>query len=115
MPTPADPTRWVVVFETDLAHSRHTLRRAGEGTTAAPERFPKLQGAEGQLVERARREHEGARVFLGFSRFPAARVSQGGCAAATVLQLADLRFTEPGSANPRGSGFSVEIPITDAP
>ena len=110
MPTLADPTGWGVVFETDRALYRDKISLTGRGGEAAraPERFPKLQGAEGQLVERARREREDARVFLGFARFPAARLAERGCAAETVLQLADLRFTEPGST--RGS-FAVEIPV----
>jgi inner membrane protein len=115
MPMLADPTGWNVVFETDRAHYRHRLSLTGEGAGAAPERFPKLRGAEAELVERARREDEGARAFLGFARFPAARLARRGCAAETVLQLADLRYTEPGAADRRGSNFSVEIPVRPDP
>lgn len=111
MPTPADPTGWVVVFETDRAHYRGRLSLTDAGPAAGPERFPKLQGAEAELVERARREREDARVFLGFARFPAARLAARGCAAETVLQLADLRYTEPGAAGRRGTGFALEIPF----
>ncbi|HLL76894.1 MAG TPA: metal-dependent hydrolase [Pyrinomonadaceae bacterium] len=115
MPTPADPTGWLVVFETDRAHYRHELSLTDEGAARAPERFPKLEGAEAELVERARREHEGARVFLGFARFPAARLTERGCAAETVLQLADLRFTRPGASNRRGGSFALEIPVNSKP
>jgi inner membrane protein len=115
MPTPADPTRWAVVFETDRAHYRQRLSLTDEGAAQTPERFPKLQGADAELVERARRTREDARVFLGFARFPAARLSNRGCTAETVLQLADLRFTEPGATGRRGSGFSLEIPAPSGP
>ena len=108
MPTLADPTGWRVVFETDRAHYRHELSLTGGGATT-PERFAKLGTAEAELVERARREREDARVFLGFARFPAARLAGSGCAAATVIQLADLRFTTPGAAG-RGGNFAIELP-----
>ena len=113
MPTLADPTGWVVVYETDRALYRDKISLTGRDGEAAraPERFPKLQGVEAELVERARREREDARVFLGFARFPAGRLTGRGCAAETVLQLADLRFTEPGSPNRRGGSFAVEIPV----
>lgn len=111
MPKLADPTGWLVVFETDRAHYRHELSLTGGGVAATPERFEKLGGAEAELVERARREREDARVFLGFARFPAARLAGRGCAAETVLQLADLRFTTPGASGRRGSGFALEIPV----
>jgi inner membrane protein len=113
MPKPADPTAWAVVFETDRAYYRHELSLIDEELTPTPERFPKLQGADAELVERARRGREDARVFLGFARFPAARLAARGCAAETVIQLADLRLTAPGAAGRRGSGFSLEIPAAD--
>ena len=115
MPRLADPTGWLVVFETDRAHYRHELSLTDEGATTAPERFPKLRDAEAELVERGRRTREDARVFLGFARFPAARLTQRGCTAETVLQLADLRFTEPGASNRRGGSFSLEIPVATDP
>jgi len=49
-----------------------------------------------------------ARVFLGFARFPVARLADPSCATQTLLQLADLRYTEPG--NSRGT-FAVDLPV----
>ena len=113
MPTLADPAGWLVVFDTDRATYRYTLRLNGDSApaAAAAERFPKLQGAEAELVERARREDEGARVFLGFARFPVARLAERGCAAETLLQMADLRYTQPGATGRSGSGFSLELVV----
>ena len=115
MPTLADPTGWLVVFETDLAHYKHALSLSDDEATTAPERFPKLRGGEAELVERARRTRGDARVFLGFARFPAAQLARRGCAAETVLRLAYLRFTEPGAAGRRGGSFSLEIPVATDP
>jgi inner membrane protein len=115
MPTLANPTVWRVIFETDRATYRRALSLTGEAATPIPERFPKLEGGDAELVERARRSDEGARVFLGFARFPAARLSPRGCAAETILQLADLRYTEPGAPGRGGSGFSLEVPISTGP
>ena len=49
-----------------------------------------------------------ARIFLGFARFPVVRVVTSDCATQTLVQFADLRYTEPG----RAAGiFSLEVPI----
>ncbi|HSB26313.1 MAG TPA: hypothetical protein VLE19_00595, partial [Pyrinomonadaceae bacterium] len=47
-------------------------------------------------------------VFLGFARFPVAKLADPNCTSQTLVQLADLRYTEPGTS--RGS-FSLEVPV----
>jgi hypothetical protein len=48
------------------------------------------------------------RVFLGFARFPVLQLADPDCVTSTLVQLADLRYTDPGKS--RGS-FSLEVPI----
>jgi len=48
-------------------------------------------------------------VFLGFARFPVFRLVGADCATQTVVQIADLRYTEPGQQ--RGGTFSLDVPI----
>ena len=49
-----------------------------------------------------------AQVFLNFARFPVLKLADPGCTTRTLVQLADLRYTEPGKS--RGS-FALELPI----
>ncbi len=48
------------------------------------------------------------RVFLGFARFPVLQLADPDCVTRTLVELADLRYTEPGSS--RGN-FSLEVPV----
>jgi hypothetical protein len=60
------------------------------------------------LAERDRR----AQILLGFARFPMARVVDHDCLTETLVQFADLRYTEPGRS--RGN-FRVELPVECPP
>jgi inner membrane protein len=118
MPQLADPTRWRVLAETDAATYRFEtslLARAEEelAAPAALARFEKPEGQAAALAARAAAD-ERAKIFLDFSRFPAVRVAPQNCAEELLVQFADLRFTEPGSARPTGN-FSLEIPVRPVP
>jgi inner membrane protein len=116
MPTLADPTRWVVIFETERATHRYQLSLREPPNVAAPgdwQRFEKLPDEPAAWLDRAAREDYAARVFLGFARFPVAKV-WGVCPGEARLQLADLRFTEPGAARRAGS-FALELPVRCRP
>jgi len=47
-------------------------------------------------------------VFLGFARFPVLQLADPDCVTRTLVQIADLRYTEPGRS--RGT-FSLEMPV----
>lgn len=108
MPTVANPTEWTCAMETDRASYRFnvSLLRDAAGSSEVS-RFEKPTGAEGQAVAEAERDYR-AQVFLSFSRFPALNVVGEDCLTQTLVQFADIRYTEPG----RGRGtFSLEVPV----
>jgi inner membrane protein len=108
MPTVANPTEWVCAMETDRASYRFSvsLLRAGASSSNVS-RFEKPTGVEAQAVTEAERDYR-AEVFLGFARFPAMSVVGEDCATQTLVQFADIRYTEPG----RGRGtFSLDVPV----
>lgn len=108
MPTLANPSHWDCVFETDKATYRFRLSLM---TISLPHsrvvRYEKPSGDLAKAMETVSRERP-AQAFLGFARFPVAKLADPDCVTQTLVQLADLRYTEPGSS--RGS-FAVELPV----
>ncbi|HKS07998.1 MAG TPA: metal-dependent hydrolase [Pyrinomonadaceae bacterium] len=107
MPTLANPLRWDFVFETDQASYRFPLALKGQTVAGGVIRYPKPSGKLAAALDSVSRDKP-ARVFLGFARFPVARLADPDCTTQTLLQLADLRYTEPGRS--RGT-FAVELPV----
>ncbi|HKU76320.1 MAG TPA: metal-dependent hydrolase [Pyrinomonadaceae bacterium] len=104
MPRLANPFRWDCVFETDRAMYRFEVGLLDDSATEAPVRYPKPTA---ELFNTVSQQRPG-RVFLGFARFPVMQLTDPGCTTRTLVQLADLRYTEPGRS--RGS-FAFEMPI----
>jgi len=123
MPTAANPFQWLCIAETDRAMYRffvgttaRSLQRDiviangnqdQQSTPTLIELYEKPSGPGERLVAVAARDRR-AQVFLGFARFPIARVESGNCSGQTLVQFADLRYTEPGVS--LGS-FSLEVPV----
>jgi inner membrane protein len=123
MPTVANPFRWLCVAETDRALYRYIVGTGegerpdyrinsagvenGPGSTFPIERFEKPSGRGEQLVASASKDPR-AQVLLGFARFAFARPESESCIGRTLVQFADLRYTEPGVS--RGS-FSLDVPL----
>ena len=106
MPRLANPFRWDCVFETDRAMYRFELGLLGTGAGSAvryEKPGPELDG----VVDYVSKQRS-AQVFLNFARFPVLKLADPGCTTRTLVQLADLRYTEPGRS--RGS-FALELPI----
>jgi len=106
MPTAANPLRWQSVAETDQAIYRFFVGVAAQPSTS-PERYEKPSGLSEQLVSAASLDPR-AQVLLGFARFPLAQVESENCIGQTLVQFADLRYTEPGGS--RGN-FSLSVPV----
>lgn len=116
MPTLANPLRWRCLAETDRATYLYNVTLGGPtGATAAVEalRYAKPENEEAVLVERAAADKR-AVVMLDFARFPVFRVA-GDCLSQAIVQIADLRYTEPSRVG-RGGGFAAaEIPVACPP
>jgi inner membrane protein len=106
MPTAANPFEWLCVVETEKAAYRFyvSLLRKQNGN---PIRHPKPEALNSPAVAQAVDDNR-ARVFLDFARFPVVRVVGEDCLTQTLVQFADLRYTEPGSG--RGT-FSLDVPV----
>jgi inner membrane protein len=110
MPTLANPANWQCMAETDRAVYRFNLSLWAKDEAAfalSARRFEKPEGCEFEAVERASQD-ERAKVFLGFARYPMARV-QGDCLGQSLVQFADLRYTEPGAQG--RVNFALEVPL----
>jgi hypothetical protein len=111
MPDAATPFRWQAVVETDQAMYKFTVGPgSGDGVRSDAGqlmRYQKPTGQKAALVQVAEQDRR-AQVLLGFARFPMADADVANCLGQTLVQFADLRYTEPG----RGRGnFSVNIPV----
>ena len=108
MATLANPTEWLCVMETDRATYRFSESLLRESPRSdAVSRFEKPSGLAVAAVDLAERDKR-AQVFLGFARFPTIEVVGADCATQTLVQFADLRYTEPGKG--RGT-FSLDVPV----
>lgn len=108
MPTVANPTEWICAMETDRATYRFSVSLPGpQPVSDNVTRFEKPTGLAAAAVAAAERDYK-TRVFLGFARFPATRVLGEDCMTQTLVQFADIRYTEPG--NSRGT-FSLDVPV----
>lgn len=107
MPVLANPLRWQCVFETERATYLFDYSLSQERVLNDTVRYEKPQGRDYALYAIASR-NEHAKIFLGFARFPVVHI-EGDCSGETLVQFADLRYTEPGHGR-RGT-FSLEVPI----
>lgn len=108
MPTPANPFDWQCVAETERAAYRFEVSLIGRPNAQSPVRHERADTSAAPAVARALQDSR-AKVFLGFARFPVARVEgDANCLTESLVQLADLRYTQPGSQ--RGT-FSLEVPV----
>ncbi len=107
MPRVANPFRWDFVFDTDRATYRFDVGVTDGTRIGKAVRYEKPTG-ELKAVLDSIAQQKPVRVFLGFARFPVLQLSDSDCVTSTLVQLADLRYTEPGGS--RGS-FSLEVPV----
>ena len=120
MPTLANPLRWSCVAETDHAIYRFFIKLADSpqsppaivdgyhtDSLEAIERYEKPTGRAAELSALAAGDRR-AKILLNFARFPIARVQDENCVSQTIVQIADLRYTEPGAT--RGT-FSLNVPV----
>lgn len=108
MATAADPTGWVCVMKTDRATYRFNISLLRDlPSSSAVLRYEELKGTQAKTAGKAELDYR-AQAFMGFARFPVMRVVGEDCLTQTLVQFADLRYTEPG--NGRGT-FSLDVPV----
>ena len=107
MPTLANPLSWECVFETEKASYRFELNLTNRTSAEGVVRYEKPDGESKALVEKAAEDWR-AQVFLGFARFPVVKLADTDCTTMTLVQFADLRYTEPGRS--RGT-FTLDLPV----
>jgi len=107
MPTLANPVTWECVFETERATYRFDLSLLTGEPAQDVVRYQKPSPELSLLVQKASEDRR-AQILLGFSRFPVVQVSDVDCTTQTLVQFADLRYTEPGKS--RGT-FAIEVPV----
>ncbi len=103
----ASPANWSCVMETDQATYRFSVSLWGQQTNQNVARFAKPSGIAATAVADAERDPR-AQILTEFMRFPTYNVVGLDCATQTLVQFADLRYTEPGRRN---GSFSLEVPI----
>ena len=107
MPRLANPFRWDFVFDTDRATYRFYVDVTGDTTASRADRYAKPTGELKAALDSIGQQRP-VRVFLGFARFPVLQFEDPDCVTRTLVQIADLRYTEPGQS--RGN-FSLEVPV----
>src|SRR4030095_13648981 len=107
MPTLANPFGWDCVFETGMATYRFHLTLGREARASRIVRYEKPKGPLDTALKEVSEDRR-TQIFLGFARFPVAKLSEQDCTSQTLVQLADLRYTEPGTS--RGT-FTLELPV----
>jgi inner membrane protein len=110
MPTLANPFYWQTVFETDRAMYRFNVRLNSEPDLSQLVRYEKPSSDEMPVLQRALEDRR-SKIFMEFARFPVTRIDPN-CVNQTLVQFADLRYTEPG--NGRGT-FSLDVPVECPP
>src|SRR5262249_24166196 len=103
----ANPFRWDYVFETDRATYRFDIGVMDGAGNSAVIRYAKPTGELKTALDSIAQQKP-VRVFLGFARFPVLQLTDPDCVTSTLVQLADLRYTEPGRS--RGT-FPLEMPV----
>ncbi|HEY8226940.1 MAG TPA: metal-dependent hydrolase [Pyrinomonadaceae bacterium] len=106
MPTLANPFRWDCTFTTESATYRFRLGLIDRSRTGVM-RYPVPTGSLAKAIEQISQDRR-ARIFLNFARFPVAQLRDETCSSQTLVEFADLRYTEPG----RGRGnFTLDLPV----
>jgi inner membrane protein len=105
MPTLANPFRWDCAFETDAATYRFSLGIPNGDRDSILIRYPKPTGVLAAAIQQVSDDRR-TKIFLDFARFPVARLQDPACTKETLVQFADLRYTEPGRAR---ASFTLDL------
>jgi hypothetical protein len=108
MPTLANPAHWRCLVESDQAVYRFDVYLTDPRKEAKNLlRYAKPARTEAAIVAQAMNDRR-TQIFFEFARFPVDHVIDSDCATQTLVQFADLRYTEPGTT--RGS-FALDLTV----
>jgi len=107
MPVAANPFSWLFVAETNSATYRFLISSTGSSSPQVS-RFEKPSGRAAELVGTAARDPR-ARILLEFARFPVEQIEDSDCISQTLVEFADLRYTQP-QTRARGN-FALNVPV----
>lgn len=107
MPTLANPFRWDSTFQTNIATYRFRLGIFGNQNVERLVRYPEPDGELAAAIQQISNDRR-LKIFLDFARFPVARLRDPACTTDTLVQFADLRYTEPGRQR---AGFAIDLPV----
>jgi len=107
MPVLANPFNWLCVVETERAAYKFTVSLADSRGRRNEVRYDRREAVDSLAMDRANSDRR-TPFFMEFARFPVARLVGEDCTTQTLVQFADLRYTEPGEN--RGT-FSLEVPV----
>lgn len=110
-PTLADPLTWRCLAETECSTFRFDYKIASDDSDSItnPRRFAKPSNQTEQTQIETAKQDARTNVFLNFARFPAVRASRD-CVGQTLIEFADLRYTEPGAQSRGTFGLTVAVP-----
>jgi inner membrane protein len=108
MPTLTNPLHWRCLAETSQAVYRFDLYLTASHSEAMNlVRYAKPDQTEAAIIALAMKDRR-TQEFFEFARFPVQRMVDRDCTTQTLVQFADLRYTEPERS--RGN-FSLELPV----
>ena len=107
MPVLANPFNWLCVVETERAAYKFTVSLADSRGRRNEVRYDRPELINPHALAQANADRR-TPFFMEFARFPIARIVGEDCTTRTLVQFADLRYTEPGQN--RGT-FSLEVPV----
>ena len=107
MPILANPFNWLCVVETERAAYKFTVSLADSRGRRNEVRYDRPEVLNPRAMAQANSVRP-TTFFMEFARFPVARIVGDDCTTRTLVQFADLRYTEPGEN--RGT-FSLEVPV----
>ncbi|HKO62222.1 MAG TPA: metal-dependent hydrolase [Pyrinomonadaceae bacterium] len=107
MPVLANPFNWLCVVETERAAYKFSLSLADSRGRRNEVRYERPEVLNSPAMAQANSDRR-TTFFMEFARFPIARIVGEDCTTRTLVQFADLRYTEPGEN--RGT-FSLEVPV----
>ena len=107
MPVLANPFNWLCVVETDRAAYKFSLSLADGHGRRNEVRYDRVEVLNPRAIAQANDDRR-TPFFMEFARFPIGRIVGEDCTTRTLVQFADLRYTEPGEN--RGT-FALEVPV----